>query len=246
MGTNLDITLFKRVICAPVIFAPISALLPYHLTRYVAMTKTVVRGAVIVIEGADRVGKSTRAAKLVEELRKSGEQVQLLKFPDRETEIGSLISRFLQKKSKLDDRAVHLLFSANRWEWFSQMKNSIESGSSLVIDRYAYSGVAYSAAKQGMDLEWCKQADRGLLKADAVLYINLPDEVTRQRPGFGDEVYEQTEFQTRVKKCYETLQDETWVNIAGDVPVHQLDQMILQHAKETIERVRSLPVQYLW
>ena len=216
------------------------------LRLYNTMTKKLIRGAVIVIEGADRVGKSTRATKLVDHLCKSGEQVQLLKFPDRETEIGSLIGRFLQKEIRMDDRAIHMLFSANRWEWFSKMKDCIESGISLVVDRYAYSGVAYSAAKAGMDLEWCKQADRGLLKADAVLYITLPDEIARLRPGFGDEIYEQSEFQTRVKKCYEMLRDETWISIAGDIPIEQLDQIILQQAKDTIEKVRSLPIQFLW
>lgn len=29
------------------------------------------------------------------------------------------------------------------------------SGTSLIIDRYSYSGVAFSAAK-GLDVEWCK------------------------------------------------------------------------------------------
>lgn len=212
----------------------------------VIMTKKLIRGAVIVIEGADRVGKSTRAAKLVENLSSCGEKVRLLKFPDRETEIGSLISRYLQKESALDDRVIHLLFSANRWEWFSKMREAIESGTSLVIDRYAYSGVAYSAAKSGMDLEWCKQSDSGLLKADAVLYLTLPEDTTRHRPGFGDEIYEKTEFQTRVKKCYEKLKDDTWTTIPGDVPVEQLDHKILQHAKETIAKVRSAPIHYLW
>jgi len=30
------------------------------------------------------------------------------------------------------------------------------------VDRYAFSGVAFSAAKDGLSLEWCKQPDRGL------------------------------------------------------------------------------------
>lgn len=29
------------------------------------------------------------------------------------------------------------------------------SGTSLIIDRYSYSGVVFSAAK-GLDVEWCK------------------------------------------------------------------------------------------
>lgn len=35
------------------------------------------------------------------------------------------------------------------------MESKVMSGTSLIIDRYSYSGVAFSAAK-GLDVEWCK------------------------------------------------------------------------------------------
>lgn len=35
------------------------------------------------------------------------------------------------------------------------MESKLRSGTSLVVDRYSYSGVAFSAAK-GLDIEWCK------------------------------------------------------------------------------------------
>ena len=35
---------------------------------------------------------------------------------DRTTTIGKMIDSYLTEKAELDDRAVHLLFSANRWE----------------------------------------------------------------------------------------------------------------------------------
>ena len=39
------------------------------------------RGALIVFEGCDRVGKSTQCRKLVEKLLGSGGSVKLMKFP---------------------------------------------------------------------------------------------------------------------------------------------------------------------
>lgn len=42
----------------------------------------------------------------------------------------------------------------------------------MILDRYAYSGAAFSAAK-GFDLEWCKNCDRGLPKPDIVFYMYL-------------------------------------------------------------------------
>lgn len=37
----------------------------------------------------------------------------------------------------------------------SLMESKLREGITLVIDRYSYSGVAFSAAK-GLDLDWCK------------------------------------------------------------------------------------------
>ena len=39
------------------------------------------RGALIVFEGCDRVGKSTQCRKLVEKLTKRGAAAKLMKFP---------------------------------------------------------------------------------------------------------------------------------------------------------------------
>lgn len=35
------------------------------------------------------------------------------------------------------------------------METQLKSGTTLVVDRYSYSGVAFSSAK-GLDFEWCK------------------------------------------------------------------------------------------
>lgn len=35
---------------------------------------------------------------------------------DRTSPIGQMIDNYLQSKTEMDDHAIHLLFSANRWE----------------------------------------------------------------------------------------------------------------------------------
>ena len=69
------------------------------------------------------------------------------RFPDRTTNIGAIINSYLGCKKELEDHVVHLLFSANRWEMEKEIINTLMSGTSVLIDRYAYSGVAFSAAK---------------------------------------------------------------------------------------------------
>eukprot|EP00339_Tiarina_fusa_P007103 CAMPEP_0117071170 /NCGR_PEP_ID=MMETSP0472-20121206/50006_1 /TAXON_ID=693140 ORGANISM="Tiarina fusus, Strain LIS" /NCGR_SAMPLE_ID=MMETSP0472 /ASSEMBLY_ACC=CAM_ASM_000603 /LENGTH=88 /DNA_ID=CAMNT_0004794583 /DNA_START=8 /DNA_END=270 /DNA_ORIENTATION=+ len=74
------------------------------------------RGAFIVFEGVDRCGKTTQVGLLVKHLVQLGIAAIAMRFPDRTTPSGILINQYLQSKSDLDDRAIHLLFSANRWE----------------------------------------------------------------------------------------------------------------------------------
>nr|KAF6450055.1 deoxythymidylate kinase [Molossus molossus] len=63
-----------------------------------------VRGALIVLEGVDRAGKSTQSRKLVAALCAAGHRAELLRFPERSTEIGKLLSSYLEKKSEATDK----------------------------------------------------------------------------------------------------------------------------------------------
>lgn len=110
--------------------------------------KVIKRGALIVIEGVDKVGKTTQCQRLVRELNDAKLPVEYWKYPRRDTPTGSLINQYLTGTCSLDDHVIHLLFSANRWETAKEMKEKLQKGITLIVDRYAYSGAAYSAAKE--------------------------------------------------------------------------------------------------
>ena len=94
--------------------------------------------------------------------------VKKMNFPRRETTIGGLINSYLQSQSELSDEAIHLLFAANRWEVRKEILETLKSGTTVVCDRYAFSGVAYTAAKEVKTIDWCKAPDRGLPSPDKV------------------------------------------------------------------------------
>lgn len=182
------------------------------------------RGAFIVLEGADRAGKSTQCQMLVEHLQAQGVAAELWRFPDRTTAIGKMINSYLTSQSEIDDAAVHLLFSANRWEkkcavcggrtkcllrhplptaWPLPCRDALlqklQAGTTLVVDRYAFSGVAFTAAKAvpGLDRAWCMAPDAGLPAPDAVFFLNLTVEQAAARGGYGEERYEKADLQAR-------------------------------------------------
>lgn len=49
--------------------------------------------------------------------------------------------------ARCPDMDVHELFSLNRWECKNDIEQALASGVTLIVDRYAYSGVVYTAAK---------------------------------------------------------------------------------------------------
>lgn len=199
-----------------------------------------------MVEGCDRSGKSTQCAKLVDYLADNNMKAQLLKFPDRTTSTGQMINSYLTNASELNDQAVHLLFSANRWEAMESMRALLLSGTTLVVDRYAYSGVAFTAAK-GLDISWCRNPDIGLLTPDLVLFLDLPIESAERRGGFGEERYEKRDMQIKVRELFLQMQDPLWKIIDADRSMSAIEQDIRHHTLSTIEIAQSSPLkQDLW
>ncbi|KAM8745214.1 thymidylate kinase [Acanthopagrus schlegelii] len=207
------------------------------------------RGALIVLEGVDKAGKTTQCKKLVQALQQSGRPAEMMRFPDRTTTIGQLISAYLENKSDLEDHTVHLLFSANRWELVPLMKRKLEQGISLVVDRYAFSGAAFTSAKPGFCLDWCKKPDVGLPKPDLVMFLQLSPAEAALRGQFGEERYETSVFQRAVQQKFEQLMKDPSVNwqvIDAAQSVDDVHKDITNHSLNAVNKALNLPLGELW
>ncbi|XP_040896124.1 thymidylate kinase [Toxotes jaculatrix] len=207
------------------------------------------RGALIVLEGVDKAGKTTQCKKLVQALQQSGRPAEMMRFPDRTTTIGQLISAYLEKRSELEDHTVHLLFSANRWELVPLMKKKLDQGITLVVDRYAFSGAAFTSAKPGFCLDWCKKPDVGLPKPDLVMFLQLSSAEAALRGQFGEERYETSIFQRAVQKKFEQLMKDPTVNwqvIDASQSIEDVHKDITTHSLNAVNTAQSLPLGELW
>ena len=103
----------------------------------------------------------------------------------------------------------------------------LSEGITVICDRYAYSGVAFTATK-GLDVEWLKNPDRGLPRPDAVLYLDLSIEDAMKRGGFGNEVYEKEDLQRIVKGVYEEKlwEDEYWHKVPANQTPEELHELL--------------------
>ncbi|KAI4917240.1 hypothetical protein J4E90_003747 [Alternaria incomplexa] len=201
------------------------------------------RGKLIVFEGLDRAGKSTQCQMLVEDLQNDGIKVRHMRFPDRTTPIGQMINSYLSGQSDQDDHVIHLLFSANRWEAVPSIQADLAAGTTIIVDRYYYSGCVYSAAKQNpsMSLEWCRKPEVGLPRPDLCLFLDISADDAAKRGGYGTEKYERKEMQDRVRELFETMmqkkEGEDFVRIDAGESMTDVAAKIRQEVDRCIERV---------
>lgn len=114
------------------------------------------------------------------------------------------------------------------------------------MDRYSYSGVAFSAAK-GLDFEWCKTPEKGLLKPDLVIYLTLTAEAMARRGGFGIERYETSEMQKNVKKMYERMiESPLWEVVNADKSEDDLTAELENLIIDKINQTGDEPLNTLW
>ena len=176
-------------------------------------------GRFIVVEGLDRAGKTTQCAMLAKALEAEDHNVLQVRFPDRSTPIGKMLDAYLRREIEMEEHAVHLLFSANRYELKETIETALKAGTDVVCDRYVLSGICYTYARQ-KDVggrinsmpDWALGSDTRLPKAHITIMLRINPTAAAKRRGFGEERFEQTEFQKRVQRCMEYYWKHSWAS----------------------------------
>ncbi|GAW83877.1 thymidylate kinase [Plasmodium gonderi] len=204
------------------------------------------KGKFIVFEGLDRSGKSTQSKLLVEHLRNKNVQVKHLCFPNRETPTGQIIAKYLKMQNDMPSETIHLLFSANRWELMGEIQRLLSNDVWVVCDRYAYSGVAYSAGALKLSKTWCMNPDQGLIKPDIVFYLNVPPNYAKNRSEYGEEIYEKIEVQKRIYETYKNFyQEHYWINLDGTKKIDDIHTDILKEILK-LDTIKEEEFTFLW
>ena len=101
----------------------------------------------VVLEGLDGAGKSTQVKKLRKYLEDTFGSLEYIHFPRYDAPVyGDLISRFLRgdfgSNEAVHPQLVALLFAEDRHGAAPEMKNTLNSGGHVLLDRYVYSNIA--------------------------------------------------------------------------------------------------------
>jgi len=145
------------------------------------------RGRFIVLEGPDRVGKSTQVERLAEVL-----DAVATREPGG-TALGAEVRALLldHRSDGLDPRAEALLMAADRSLHVAEVvRPALAAGRHVVSDRYLFSSVAYQGAGRGLGEDRVRDLSLwavGDLVPDLVVLLDAGDDpLTARRPGDGD------------------------------------------------------------
>lgn len=106
---------------------------------------------IVLFEGINRSGKSTQLVRANEALQAMGFKVRTVKFPTRETPIGSLIYDYFEGRRHMEPLTLQYLLESNKVEWQRQFSLWEADGLDLLlIDRYDLSGLAHGIGR-GID-----------------------------------------------------------------------------------------------
>lgn len=186
----------------------------------------------LVIEGLDGSGKSTQLKMLQEYLERRNVPFKYLHFPRLEEGVyGKLIARFLRGEMGANDQVdpylVALIFAGDRTDASELIREWIEDGYLVIVDRYVYSNIAFQCAKLTIEKErdhlrdWILELEfkqNKLPRPDANLFLNVPFEFTRKQlensrdgedraylKGERDIHEENLDFQEQVRQVYLSL-----------------------------------------
>jgi len=161
-------------------------------------------GRFIVLEGIDGSGTTTQAARLAASLRAAGHPVVSTREPS-DGPLGVVLRQALTRRLVgLSDRALALLFAADRLDHLaSVVEPALAEGKVVVSDRYVLSSLAYQGMR--LPLSWVETLNAAARPADLTLYLDVdPRTAARRRQGRGgtEELFDAEEVQRAVARAY--------------------------------------------
>lgn len=201
------------------------------------------RGKFIAFEGIDGSGKSTQIALLEKKLKEQGIPVYLTREPT-DGPYGAMLHTIMTGRLDACEETIAALYVADRMDHIKNTRNGllkkIESGITVITDRYYFSSYAYQGAHMSMD--WTIMANSvcaDALRPDLNLFLDLEPEVSYQRicqNRTDFEIYEKLDNLKRTREKYmeafSKLKDQEKVAvIPANGTVEEIQEQIWKQVK---------------
>ncbi len=194
----------------------------------------------IVFEGIDGAGTTTQTRLLVDRLTDAGVTAHLTNEPTNRP-IGLLAREILAGTVPAPPDSVAHVFAADRADHVAGsdgILSLLESGTTVVCDRYKYSSLAYQGLDAGLEL--VSLLNDRFPDPELLIFVDLPAEVGEERLAQRDrrDIYENMSFQERVRRRYTEILEElppwvTLVTVDGTRPAQEVSEKIWEAVEST-------------
>lgn len=207
----------------------------------------------ILFEGIEGSGKTTQARRLAGRLRRRGVPVVLVREPGS-TVVGNATRRLL--KHRLDVHPAPLtevfLFAAARAQLVSEViRPALESGRTVICDRYGESTLAYQGYGRGIAPDLIRTINgiaTNQLRPDLIVLLDLKAEAGLRRKGASVDAdrfeREDLDFHRRVRQGYLEMarqEPERWLVIDAALPPRQISDLVWNRVLARLPRSATLP-----
>lgn len=195
-------------------------------------------GKLIVFEGIGGSGKEVYVQKLVKFIKENKLESRNIAYPDIKNPIGKIIKDFLQNKLELLPETQFMLFAADIAKDKEKIREWLNEGKFVILDRYITSTIAYQCA-QNFPLENAMSIVKllGFQKPGHLFYFKIsPAKASERLMKKNKNRFESAiELQSSVSQFYEKLIKDSfpvrWNIINADAPS---DQVFSEITKEIV------------
>lgn len=195
------------------------------------------KAQLIVIDGADSVGKATQVRLLKDRLEKEGVAAVTIDFPRyTQNTFGALLRECLDGARgdfmSLDPKIAATLYAADRFESSQELKALLAEGKVVILDRYVSANMMHQGAKiddvqeREAFLSWLDRVEYGVFdipRPDVTFYLDVPPDKSQKLLEYMVSIGQKTpdvaeqdrEHQRKVAACaqYISQSTDTWISV---------------------------------
>ncbi len=153
-------------------------------------------GKLIVFEGIDGSGKSTQANLLIDTLKRGGQNVAQIDFPQYRQKSAGLIEEYLNGEygtsKEVGPYRAAILFACDRYDASFKVKEWLNQGKIVISDRYMASNIGHQAGKisslkeRKKFIKWVYDLEYNIFeipKPDLYFFLKVPPTIAYQLSG---------------------------------------------------------------
>jgi len=203
-------------------------------------------GILITFEGIDRCGKSTQVARLEKKLQEANIEFETLREPGS-TAVSEQIRRILLsvESGDIDSRCELMLYSAARAQLVNEkIVPGLESGKTIIIDRYFDSTTAYQGYGRKLPIDIIENINQLVSqerKPNLTIIIDIsPEDAVLRRDEAGRDRLERSslDFFDRVRNGYLEMakSDSRFVVLDGNKSIEEIGDEVWAKIAKIIDK----------